>query len=280
MNFALIFFSAFSVYLNGVHEVDFPPSQYRFCTATVFMLYSSFLSSTYLLIAMTFERFYSIIRPHKAASFNTVKRAKMIIVCTYAFGFSYSIPLLFVASNIGRTCVPIENASHNTIGQMYHWLTEILIFIFPFISLLTMNSVIIQTLRKRSKLKILEPTGQDENGGKNMKTKHTEKQVITMLLLVTFVFLVLNIPTRGVVYYLNFYNGNTPYYYAGLHLFYEVGSKSYFTNHGINFFLYVISGQKFRTDLKNLFILKKTHTNKSLWRNTTTLTSTINNSMK
>ena len=26
-----------------------------------------------------------------------------------------------------------------------------------------------------------------------------------------------------------------------------------FTNHGINFFLYVISGKKFRTDLVNIF---------------------------
>ena len=29
---------------------------------------------------MTFERFYSIIRPHKAASFNTVKRTKITIL--------------------------------------------------------------------------------------------------------------------------------------------------------------------------------------------------------
>ena len=81
---------------------------------------------------MTFERFYSIIRPHKAASFNTVKRAKIIIACTYTFGILYSIPLLFVAGNTGRTCIPIRMASYNVVGKMYHWLTEIIIFVVSF----------------------------------------------------------------------------------------------------------------------------------------------------
>ena len=36
-------------------------------------------------------------------------------------------------------------------------------------------------------------------------------------------------------------------------MFYEIVVKLYFTNNAINFFLYVISGQKFRNDLINLF---------------------------
>ena len=56
------------------------------------------------------------------------------------------------------------------------------------------------TLRKRSKQHLLESGAQDEN----LKAKQTEKQVITMLLFVTFVFLTLNIPVRSLVFYLNF----------------------------------------------------------------------------
>ena len=36
-------------------------------------------------------------------------------------------------------------------------------------------------------------------------------------------------------------------------LFYNVAQKLYYTNNGINFFLYVMSGTKFRTDLIGLF---------------------------
>ena len=67
--------------------------------------------------------------------------------------------------------------------------------------------------------------------------------------------------------YVNFSSGNTPDYYAGLHLGYQVGEKAYYTNHGINFFLYVISGQKFRRDLRNLFMPKKQNKHINLWSN-------------
>ena len=124
---------------------------------------------------MTFEHFYSIIRPQKAASFNTVQRARIIIVCIYAFEFSYSIPFWFTNGNNKRSCIPNKYASDNVLGQLYHWLTEIITFIFPFVSLLTMNSIIIHTLRKRSKFNILASAGEIEIADKNLKSKQSEK---------------------------------------------------------------------------------------------------------
>ena len=49
------------------------------------------------------------------------------------------------------------------------------------------------------------------------------RRFVTTLLLVSFVFLFLNIPVRTMVFYLNFYSGNTPFYDASLHLLYQVG---------------------------------------------------------
>ena len=122
-----------------------------------------------------------------------------------------------------------------------------------------------------------ESQGQTD-GQNDIKGKHPEKQIIIMLLVVTFVYLVLLIPTRSVVLYINFYNDTTPDYYAGLHLFYQIGEKTFYTNHGINFFLYVMSGQKFRTDLKNLFI-KRNLINSQVMSTvkTSSITSTDNN---
>ena len=224
---------------------------------------------------MTFERFYSIIRPLNAASFNTVKRARMIIICVFMFGFAYCIPYLFIAGNDGKFCIVNRFASHNVLGEMYHWLTEIFIFPFPFLALLTMNSVIIHTLRKRAKQKLLEISGESQTEDQNLKIKHSENQIFIMLLLITFVFLILNIPTRALVFYLNFSKGDSPYYYAGLNLFFQIGDKSYVTNHAINFFLYVMSGQKFRTDLKNLFFLMKSNKNKDMVVHVNTIASSV-----
>ena len=257
-------FVGIAVYLDEVIGVNMPPNKHWYCCLKMYNYFSSFLCSTYLLIAITFERFYSIIKPHKAASFNTVKRARIIIVFIFMFYFTYSIPFLFIAGHNGISCVTNRFASGYVLGEMYHWLTEIFVFIFPFLSLLTMNSVIIHKLRKRSKETILGSESQNDNEDKYSRNKHPEKQIVTMLLLVTFVFLTLNLPVRSHVFYVNFSSGSTPYYYAGLHLFHQVVEKAYYTNHGINFFLYVISGQKFRTDLKNLFKSKKQNKNNSL----------------
>ena len=257
--FISVMFFYFQHLLRTLFEVvkmDMPPSTQWYCRLQLYNFYSSFLCSCYLLIVMTFERFYSIIRPHKAASFNTVKKARITILCIFMIFFPYSIPYLFISGYDGAFCVPIL-FSNNLLIELYYWLTEILIFYAPFLSLLTMNSVIIHTLRKRSKLNILGSGNQSETDGEHLRNKHPDKQIVTMFLLVTFVFLILNIPVRTMVFYLNYSSGDSPQYHAGLHFLYQVGQKAFYTNHGINFFLYVISGQKFRTDLKNLFVSKK-----------------------
>ena len=86
------FISGLCTYLTMVHDVPIPPNQYWYCTLAITILFSSFLCSTLLILSMTFDRFYSIIMPHKAASFNTVKRAKMTILCIVLFSIVYNIP--------------------------------------------------------------------------------------------------------------------------------------------------------------------------------------------
>ena len=238
-----------------------PPNQLGYCIMMIFITTFAVLCSTYLLITMTFERLCSIIWPLKAASFNTVKRARIIIFGIFVTCFTYCIPFLFIIGHRRKICIPNKFASVTVLGEFYYWLTQIFIFIIPFCSLLTMNSIIIYTLRKRSKSKILESIGQSQSEGQTLKIKHSEKQIFTMLLLVTFTYLILCFSMRALNFYRNFYTGNTPSYYAGLHLIYHIGFDTFYTNHAINFFLYVLSGRKFKTDLINLLIPRKSNKN-------------------
>ena len=141
--------SAIPTYLFEVLQVHMPPNEHWYCRLQLYNFFSSYLCSCYLLITMTFERLYSIVQPHKAASFNTVKKARRIIICIFMICFTYSVPYLFLSGYDGAFCVPI--LSNNVLSEIYYWLTEVIIFMFPFLSLLTMNSLIIQTLRKRIK---------------------------------------------------------------------------------------------------------------------------------
>ena len=156
----------------------------------------------------------------------------------------------------GTTCVPYSKGTDHFAGKLYYWSDQVVGFGFPFVALLTMNTVIIHTLRKRSGLLIArtETQGEGHNEGHSSKLKSSEKQIIIMLLLVTFGFLILMTPSYGMTLYTVFVDfSSSPKLYAGFLLFMSIGQKTFYTNFGINFYLYVISGSKFRSDLLKLF---------------------------
>ena len=206
--------------------------------------------SSHLIVFVTFERFYSIIRPHKAASFNTVKRANITIACIYVFGFLFNMPYVFIGDNTGTFCIVNNDVARSLPGQIFYWLHFTVSFAMPFVFLISMNTVIIHTLRKRSQWVTSQGHGQGQS--QDQGTKNTERQIYVILLLVTFGFLILTTPAYAMLIWINFTAVSTPHFFAAYHLFTNVAEKSYYTNNGINFFLYVMSGKKFRTDLMKL----------------------------
>ena len=223
---------------------------------------------------MTFDRFYSIIRPHKAASFNTVKRAKITITSIIMFSVAFNVPPLFVITNSGRECVPDLS---NLPKTHYFWLSYVVQFAIPFLLLLIMNSTIIHVLRTRSILQAEHKVqGQDQCQGQTNKMKSSETQIIAILLLVAFSFFILITPMYAfIVYSMVVDYTKSPYDFAVFYLFYNVMHKMFYTNNAINFFLYVISGKRFRTGLITLLRFKNDKTlgdnNKELQTKSSTL---------
>ena len=102
------------------YNIEISPSPYWRCTVTTTILSVATGCSTWFILSMTFERFYSIIRPHKAASFNTVKRARVIIVCITVIMTLYSLPHLFMTSAVGSVCVPYSAGMDYLVGKVYY----------------------------------------------------------------------------------------------------------------------------------------------------------------
>ena len=225
--------------------LDFYPNQFWYCTMAVNLNLTSNICSTLFILNMTFGRFYGIIMPHKGASFNTVHRVKITISICVIVSIMYNIPHIFISSEQGGQCVPYGNALKAIAGQIYYWLSYVTNFVLPFVLLLIMNSFIIHTIRNRSKVNLSRSTNQGEG---------QDKQVFAILLLVTFAFLILTTPVYMFFLYTHLVDyEKTAKSFAEFQLFYSVSQKMYYTNYLINFCLYVLSGQKFRTDLKNLF---------------------------
>ena len=195
---------------------------------------------------MTFDRFYSIVRPHMASSFNTVKKARITCVLIIIFGIIYNVPHIFLAAPRGYDCIPYAQNMNIIYGKIYYWLSFVVNYSFPFVSLLFMNCFIIHAIRTRKKLSVT-----NEN---DTKFKTSEKQIFIILLLVTFSFLLLTTPA----YMLFLFNmiidfNQSPKSQADFQLFFASSQRAWYTNNGINFFLYILSGTKFRNDFLRLF---------------------------
>ena len=96
-------------------------------------------------------------------------------------------------------------------------------------------------------------TRTDSKDSTSKDRSNKDAQLIAMLLAVTFVLLTLTLPQyiRYVIAGLVDYTSDA-YSYSSFMLFVQITNKLYFTNNGINFFLYCIGGSKFREDLTKL----------------------------
>ena len=237
-----------------VHDIEMPPNQFMHCAIANPLLFTSSTCSILFILSMTFERFYSIILPHKAASVNTAEKAKITIAIVLLFSVFFNIPHIFITAHEGRECVSWARGIEKIIAQLYFYASLTINFALPFVLLIVMNSFIIHTLRTRSVTNIAQLEGQGGTEGQASKLKSSEKQIFILLLLVTFAFLILMTPTYILILYVNLVDyTKSPESFAYNYLIFNIGHKTYYTNYGINFFLYVISGQKFRSDLTTIF---------------------------
>ena len=224
-----IIFSGLTSYLNVVHDVYMPLHRDGYCDVSNAAIFTVFLFSVLLIVSMTFDRLYSIIRPHKAASFNTVKRAKITIMSIVFFTICYNIPHLFISSVQGRQCLPYGTAMGKLYGEVYYWLSFIVLYALPFTLLLTMNCVIIHKLRNRGNVMVKQDVPADKGQGQSQgqikayKHKTPDKQTYMILLLVTFGFLILNTPAYLFFLFVMIVDfTKSPILFSGYHLFYHI----------------------------------------------------------
>ena len=234
-----------------------------YCPVVNLFNFSCFLCSTALILTMTFDRFYSIIAPHKAASFNTVKRSKITVACITIVSFLFNIPHFYLSSNTNWECTPYGNAKGYSLSEFYYWLSFLVQFALPFVLLLALNSVIIHKIRTRFKNPSHGTSIGDSSQGENSSKGFGATGVCN------FTFGNIYLPDFNYSWSLvvSICNGHrfltVSKSFATYYLFYHVSHKIYITNYGINFYLYVISGRKFRTDVKNLFPFIKNRSNKT-----------------
>ena len=217
------------------------------CKMSSFVALFALQNGTFLVVAMTLNRYIAIKWPHKAATYSTPRRTKIITVSVSLAVCIYNIPHFFISIVTGNQC--IGDSIGGLITKVYTWFTFVLNAIIPFTMLIHMNFVIVNAVRKSHVFfKANNETttkGRDQGMETRRKTmKSAEKHLVLMLLLVTILFLILLCPTYFRFIYLVFAKRDTPFKYAQSLLLSEITAELYSSNSGINFFLYRFSGKK------------------------------------
>ena len=246
----LIIYQGYSIWILPTFELH--PFVPMHCLWNMFTSFGFSMIGSLTIVALTFDKFFAIRFPHKSASFNTPRRAKIVVTIIVIFSVTFNLPQFYVTMLIDGVCMPY--ARDDIWNQIFMFVSFVFNAVGIFGALIIMNGFIISAVRGRKKL--LQNMG-DGDKPSSLKSKHqrsTERQITIMLLLVSFLYLVLIGP--GFIHFLNWLvvpPDRDPLTYANFVLSYNVCQKLFFTNNSINFFLYCISGQKFRNDLLSLF---------------------------
>ena len=224
------------------------------CKTVSFLTALAKQNSRYQILAMTIDKYVAIKWPHKAATYSTPRRAKFIVMGVLIFVLIYNSQNIFMTSLVGGKCRAYVLIS--LIAEVLTWITFIVNGIIPISMLIYMNYVIVQTIKHSGKM--FESTSKFKHVSdskmetRQRKMKSAENQLTIMLLLVTILYLFLQIPTYIRNIYVKFVTPDTPSKYVSSILSLMITYALFITSNGINFFLYCISGQKFRQDLKEM----------------------------
>ena len=277
---------------KGLMAYAYTPTNHKgVCMAFWYLGSSTVLSSTFVLTAMTIDRFVAIRWPMRALELCTARRAKWMCGVAIVLGFVCKLPYIWLTKPVGESdCLPFGN-TENELIRVYYWINTSLGCYIPFLSLLTLNILIIRALGVKQRQKYIQEGGisrgqqqsvhvtctsgrltadvncsdhstsrEAEKATINFKSskgkgvsQRTNSSVTVMLLLVSFAFVILVAPLYlFYVVYMIKSNTSSPMAFAVYYFTSQVTLALFQLNSAINFYLYCISGTKFRKDLKLL----------------------------
>ncbi|ELT96836.1 hypothetical protein CAPTEDRAFT_203199 [Capitella teleta] len=215
-----------------------------FCKAVIFMEGCFQMTSSYLIMCMTIERFLAVTFPLKVISLVTMVTVRITAAVTFEVGVILSSPYLFVMDEVRGHCT-IQAAKIDIFNRWTHVDTTFATHL-PVALIFTLNLlVIVQFRRAAVKRRSLSNGSKGDN-----QAVHITK----MLLSVSIVYWLLNTP------YAIYLTGRDRFFnmrmLSGYCMAFFVQSSTVVlvvSNNGVNFLLYFLTGQRFRRELFNLF---------------------------
>jgi hypothetical protein len=174
------------------------------CEMNIYLTYVCSFLSAWLVVAFTVERFIAVRYPLRRPSMCTVARAKAVLASLTALALILNVPNLWLAQMEMRDDKPIcsLNPQFAALATVINHVDFVVTFILPLLVIATLNAwislMVWQLARIRRVLILTSTRGEmDSSCRRQHQPQHPSSQtkVTKMLLVVSTVFLCLNLPS-------------------------------------------------------------------------------------
>ena len=222
--------------------------------------YTVSVYSVWLLIAVTVERYIVTVHSLRASTMCTQGRAVKTIVCILILLLSINLHFLWTTQiqtttrngEIIQRCNGASGYEH-LIKQVWPWVDACLYCILPFIIICILNCLIVQKVIISRKSRHLLAGSRLSSSSSNSPRSSNESsaRVTIMLLTISFTFLICTLPMNVTMIHQAYrgFNALSLQEEASYRLARTISELLMYTNHSINFYLYLLTGNKFRQQL-------------------------------
>ncbi|KAK7116023.1 probable G-protein coupled receptor 139 [Littorina saxatilis] len=232
------------------------------CRVMDFLTYLSYDLCSWILTAMTVDRFVAIRYPLKAAIVCTIRNAIIAIVIITLACIAKNLHFIFTFERTeGETCLP-RDRHIDFYDDVWPWIDAAFYSFIPFSLLIFFNCIIIHCHRVALKRKrSLHACGSVTTATQGSRLAGFNQRLTAMLLVVSFTFMAMTAPKVILIIiredYFEFFppeGGINIEVVARYSLVSAVFNFLMWTNHTINFFLYCLSGKRFRQELLRMIV--------------------------
>lgn len=250
-----------------VWNVDLLNDSAAACYIVNFLQYWSFSFAVWILVIMTIDRVIVVQNPLKAHLYATRRRAALSLFIVSLICAGINIHFFFTTTYDERLVCTAKREYLEFYRYVWSWVDATVYSFLPFVSLLVLNTLIIISLKRANERK-RRLTHEFNTRRRNEQNNTVNPHKLTIMLLsITCAFIVLTAPAM-VIHIIRekgepFFDLNKPKDMAKYILTRQISRILLYLNHSVNFFLYCITGAKFR---RELFLMIRCVSTRDLYR--------------
>ena len=245
------------IWIYLVFDFNISTQSNTLCKLVIFFIYVSGVLSAWTLVAMTAQRAVCVLYPHRANVLCTVRKSKTIVVSTVLFMAAMHTHLLygfqFTNDEDGKMCAA-SNDYMPFFLEIWSWVDMLIFSLIPWLCLAVSNSLLVWKLRVSVlEAKLSLGSGQADRIT-DRKKKSTSISITLIAVSTAFLLLTLPISVYQVLSFIFWKNGYLKALLLSLAGYYaqEICFVLWFSNSCINFYIYCLTGSKFRREAKQI----------------------------